>query len=61
MSRELDACQLVERSINKKYRKELWTPFMQAVRRYELIQPGDRIAVCISGGKDSMLLAKLMQ
>ena len=61
MSRELDACQLAERSINKKYRKELWTPFMQAVRRYELIQPGDRIAVCISGGKDSMLLAKLMQ
>ncbi|MBR4442605.1 MAG: tRNA 2-thiocytidine biosynthesis protein TtcA [Clostridia bacterium] len=61
MSRELDACQLVERSINKKFRKELWTPFMQAVRRYELIQPGDRIAVCISGGKDSMLLAKLMQ
>ncbi len=61
MSRELDACQLIERSINKKYRRELWTPFMQAVRRYELIQPGDRIAVCVSGGKDSMLLAKLMQ
>ena len=61
MSRTLDACQLVERSINKKYRKELWTPFMTAIRRYELIQPGDRIAVCISGGKDSMLMAKLMQ
>ncbi|MBQ8953223.1 MAG: tRNA 2-thiocytidine biosynthesis protein TtcA [Clostridia bacterium] len=61
MKRELDACQLIERSINKKFRKELWTPFMQAVRRYELIQPGDRIAVCISGGKDSMLMAKLMQ
>ena len=61
MSRELDACQLIERSINKKYRKELWTPFMQAVRRYELIRPGDRIAVCISGGKDSMLMAKLLQ
>ena len=61
MSRELDACQMIERSINKKFRKELWTPFMLAVRRYELIRPGDRIAVCISGGKDSMLLAKLMQ
>ena len=61
MKRELDACQLIERSINKKFRKELWTPFMTAVRRYELISPGDRIAVCISGGKDSMLMAKLMQ
>ena len=54
-------CQLIERSIQKKYRKELWTPFVTAVKRYELIQAGDRIAVCISGGKDSMLLAKLMQ
>ncbi|MBR3504341.1 MAG: tRNA 2-thiocytidine biosynthesis protein TtcA [Clostridia bacterium] len=61
MSRALDACQMIERSINKKFRKELWTPFMLAVRRYELIKPGDRIAVCVSGGKDSMLLAKLMQ
>ncbi len=61
MRRELDACQMIERSINKKFRKELWTPFMLAVRRYELIKPGDNIAVCISGGKDSMLLAKLMQ
>ena len=61
MGRELTACQLIERSINRKYRKELWTPFIAAVKRYELIQAGDRIAVCISGGKDSMLLAKLMQ
>ena len=52
---------MVERSINKKYRKDIWNPFMVAVKRYELIQPGDRIAVCVSGGKDSMLLAKLMQ
>ncbi len=59
--RNLDACQLIERSIQKKYRKELWTPFVTAVKRYRLIQAGDRIAVCISGGKDSMLLAKLMQ
>ena len=61
MKRELDACQLIERSIQKKYRKELWTPFITAVKRYELIQSGDSVAVCISGGKDSMLLAKLVQ
>ena len=61
MKRELDACQMIERSIQKKYRKTLWTPFVAAVKRYELIKPGDSIAVCISGGKDSMLLAKLMQ
>ena len=61
MARELDRCRLVERSLNKRFRKELWTPFMKAVRDYRLIDPGDRIAVCISGGKDSMLLAKLMQ
>ena len=61
MSRTLTPCQLIERSINKRFRKELWTPFMQAVRTYCLISAGDRIAVCISGGKDSMLLAKLMQ
>ena len=51
----------VELSILKKYHKELWTPFARAITRYELIKEGDRIAVCISGGKDSMLLAKLMQ
>lgn len=61
MGRELEPYQLIERSISKKYKKELWNPFIQAIKRYELIQTGDRIAVCISGGKDSMLLAKLMQ
>ena len=61
MSRTLEPYQLVERSIIKKYREKLWTPFITAVNRYELIQPGDKIAVCISGGKDSMLMAKLMQ
>ena len=61
MSRTLEAHQLIERSIIQKYRKELWNPFIAAVKRYELIQEGDRIAVCISGGKDSMLMAKLMQ
>ena len=61
MPRTLTACQKIERSIITKYRKELWTPFMTAVKRYELIAPGDKIAVCISGGKDSMLMAKLFQ
>ena len=61
MGRDLDPCQMVERSIIKKYRKQLWKPFIYAVQRYELIQAGDKIAVCVSGGKDSMLLAKLMQ
>ena len=61
MARQLSRLQLIERSIVKKYRKELWNPFIAAVKRYELIQTGDRVAVCISGGKDSMLMAKLMQ
>lgn len=61
MGRELERHELIERSIIKKYRRELWNPFIAAVKRYELIEAGDRIAVCISGGKDSMLLAKLMQ
>ena len=51
----------VERSIHKKYRKELWNRFIEGVKQYEMVRAGDRIAVCISGGKDSMLLAKLMQ
>ena len=58
MSRTLTPCQLIERSIQKKYRKELWGPFTYAIKRYQLLSPGDRIAVCISGGKDSMLLEK---
>ena len=61
MPRELTPRETAERSLIKTYRKTLWNPFIAAVKRYELIAPGDRIAVCISGGKDSMLLAKLMQ
>ena len=53
--------QLIERSIIKKYRKTIWNNFVAAIKDYELIREGDRIAVCISGGKDSMLLAKCMQ
>ncbi|MBR1692958.1 MAG: ATPase [Lachnospiraceae bacterium] len=51
----------VERSIVKKFRKQIWRPFTRAINDYELIKDGDRIAVCISGGKDSMLMAKLFQ
>ena len=61
MPRPLEPYQMIERSIIKKYRDELWKPFVYAVKKYELIQAGDKIAVCISGGKDSMLMAKLMQ
>lgn len=51
----------VERSIIKRFRKEIWRKFITAVKDYQLINEGDKIAVCISGGKDSMLLAKCMQ
>ncbi len=51
----------IERSIIKKYRKTIWVNFIAAVQEYELIQENDKIAVCISGGKDSMILAKCMQ
>ena len=61
MSRELSPREIAERSLIKTYRKSLWNPFIAAVKRYELVEPEDRIAVCISGGKDSMVLAKLMQ
>ncbi len=61
MGRELTPVQRMEQALTTKFGKAIWKPFLQAIRNYELIQPGDRIAVCISGGKDSMLLAKLMQ
>jgi len=51
----------IEKSIIKKYRKEIWIRFIAGVKEYQLIQEGDKIAVCISGGKDSMLMAKCMQ
>ena len=56
-----ERCKAIERSIIKKYRKEIWRKFTKAINEYELIKDGDRIAVCISGGKDSMLMAKLFQ
>ena len=61
MARVLEKAQLIERSIIKKYRKSIWNSFIGAVQEYELIKPNDNIAVCISGGKDSMILAKCME
>ncbi len=60
-NRETERIREIERSIIKTYRKNIWCRFTKAVREYDLIQDGDRIGVCISGGKDSMLMAKLFQ
>ena len=61
MARTLTPAARMERSILTDFRKTLWKPFIAAIKQYELIKEGDKIAVCISGGKDSMLLAKLFQ
>lgn len=57
----MERYQEIERSIIKKYRKEIWSKFVKAIMEYQLIQENDRIMVCISGGKDSFLLAKCIQ
>ena len=57
----MDRCQQIERSIIKKYRKPIWNNFIGSLKDYQMIQAGDRIAVCISGGKDSFVLAKCLQ
>lgn len=51
----------IEKSITKRYRKRLWSKFIKAIKTYELVKEGDKIAVAISGGKDSMLMAKMFQ
>ena len=62
MKREISRAVLITRSIITKYKKTIWNPFIGAVKDYKLIEEGDKVAVCISGGKDSMLMAKcLMQ
>lgn len=57
----MDRCKEIEQTIIKKYRKELWAKFIKGVKDYQLVEENDKIAVCISGGKDSFLLAKLFQ
>ena len=61
MARELGYVAAMERDLLTARRKAVWQPFVNAVRKYELILPGDRIAVCVSGGKDSLLLSVLMR
>lgn len=57
----MQTVELAEKAILKKYRRTVWLRFIEAVREYELIKPGDKVAVCISGGKDSMLMGKCVQ
>lgn len=57
----MEQYQEIEKTIIKTYRKEIWSRFIRAVREYQLVKEGDKIAVCISGGKDSMLMAKCFQ
>lgn len=60
-SEKAERCQEIEKSIRKKFHKAIFSKFAKAINEYELLQPGDKVAVCISGGKDSMLMAKLFQ
>ena len=60
-SEKEERCQEIEKSIRKKFHKAIFSKFAKAINEYELLQPGDKVAVCISGGKDSMLMAKLFQ
>ena len=50
-----------ERDITKTYRKDIWSKFIKAIQKYDLVQEGDKIAIAMSGGKDSLLMAKLFQ
>ena len=61
MAKELSRCGEIEHTIQTTYRRKIWTPFVKAIKDYNLIKKDDKIAVCISGGKDSMLMAKLFQ
>ncbi len=59
--KEFTFCEEVEKSIRKKFHKRIFSKFTKGINEYEMLQPGDKVAICISGGKDSMLMAKLFQ
>lgn len=61
VTEELKSLEDIERAIIKRYRKHIWSKFIKAIKEYDLIQDNDKIAIAISGGKDSLLLAKLFQ
>ncbi|WP_300409361.1 ATP-binding protein [Lagierella sp.] len=61
VTEELKSLKEIEKAIIKRYRKKIWSKFIKAIKEYDLIQDNDKIAVAISGGKDSLLLAKLFQ
>ena len=57
----MSAKQTASKLITTQFSRKIWNPFRKAIKEYQLVEPGDRIAVCISGGKDSLLLACTMQ
>ena len=59
--KELPRYKEIENSITSTFRKKIWLKFVEGINEFKMIEDGDKIAVCISGGKDSMLLAKCLQ
>ena len=57
----MERYQEIERTITKNYRKKIWAKFIKGITEFKMVNDGDKIAVCISGGKDSMLMAKCLQ